>query len=301
MRMLAMLLMAGFVVFAQQQEYKPGLLVFKDGRVIAMRGEYEVAGDEVHFTDGNGELMSIPLGKVDLPATDRRNQEIRTKAPPAPQEDDLVGQLEQYDRRSAKTGRGYESLAPGDRETVPGAPTRPPQNTPSTEPWTPTPTRIQDLFERPVTIGDIDWLGQKLKEVTNRIDGRTKTTFMILFGFLLLFCLISALVQVYLVVVSFGNSLSWGFGLLGAFLLPTVYWVLKQFFPAEISWGILGWLGLATNLLFPLVLLFYILLRCANSRLKLLFWWLAPGFVLAVILLVSWVKVVPILGELALI
>lgn len=74
------LLSLGFIIpgsFAQDGEI--GVIVLKDGREIPIEGQIEVFGDEVQFQK-DGAVMVLSVDRVDLDATDRRNQELAEAA-----------------------------------------------------------------------------------------------------------------------------------------------------------------------------------------------------------------------------
>ncbi len=302
MRFWVPLLFLCLQAFAQNAEHQSGLIVMKDGRVIAMRGNYEVMGQEVHFTDGKGEMMSLPLSKVDLAATDRRNEKLRARGPRVPAEDDLVGQVEQYkQRKKASPDSGepppivYQNTSP-DSGAKPGPDPSPPASKPRDSSGA-----NRALVNPPLTEGELTRLWQRRDEVANRIEPSTKVLFGILFLVFLLASLISFILQIYLVFTSFGKHFLWGLALVGAFLLPFLYWPLVGLLPTGRFEGLFGSLGLALNGLFSLLLFFYILRECVGSRLKLLFWWLAPSLVFLAMSAVTWFKILPVLREMALI
>ena len=70
----------GQVLFAQADEYQSGVIILTDGRIIAMRGDYEHVGDEIHFLDDRGERVALQARLVDIETTDEQNRLIREKS-----------------------------------------------------------------------------------------------------------------------------------------------------------------------------------------------------------------------------
>jgi len=248
----------------QDAGYRSAVLVLKDGRVIATRGEYEVMGEEVQFTFDNGELMTMPLAKIDLTETDRRNREMKQRQNlVAPDEDDIYSQVEAY-----KQGWREEPISdpPAVTQTDPPAVT---PTDPQTEDWS-------TLFED---------IGQFLDQVRKEDHGPAVlfTFFGLVLLFLLLF-LVSLCTQIYLVFKSFGIGAGWG-------LTLSLFLVGKLFlFPLLLFGEIEAWMevvALFSEFLLSLATLVFILFHCHGSRMKLLLLLYSPTITLLLLCLLA--------------
>lgn len=67
------MLTGGGLLYAYQQSK---VLVLKTGQTIAIDGDYSIEGQNVYFKLGDGNTTLLPLNKIDMPATEARNQAI---------------------------------------------------------------------------------------------------------------------------------------------------------------------------------------------------------------------------------
>ncbi len=69
------MLAGGSLLYAYQNSK---VLVLKSGQTIPIDGDYTIEGSNVYFKLGDGNTTLLPLDKVDMPATQTRNQAIAT-------------------------------------------------------------------------------------------------------------------------------------------------------------------------------------------------------------------------------
>ena len=243
-----------------QEDYQSGLLVLKSGRVVSIRGDIEVFGDEVQFTFANGELASLPLNKVDLAATKSRNEEIRRKNQVAIDtanqgEPSLAEEVERW-----KSGQADGS--------VPGAePAAPPGNQGIA---TGLPGRDDAETFSPKELADMEpWL----ERIYQNLQSKTYY-YPMLFGavLLVLSSLVAIILNWYLIFLGFQTGTGWGLSLLLTYLVP---WLICL--P-----------GL--SLIHTILLIVYVMANCYGSRAKFLFLLFLPillsiGLLVAVIAL----------------
>ena len=248
-------------VLAQQPDYQHGLIILDDGRMVSMRGEYEIIGEEVHFMDGRGELMVLPLDRVDIQATDQRNKEIREKAKGDGIVDDgsLYSKVEKYKKQK---GQKKELT---NEDLRPKVEIQPPQEVQEETGY------LDKLNE----IGSIN--PEMVEEWTQKIESKMQATpylltIVIVAAILMLILGLTTLItQIYLIVISFREGFIWWFSLLATFAGP---------FILNVFGAIMG----ASNLLYtliPQVLQFlsliafpaFIIVCCPGRRFKLLMFW----------------------------
>jgi len=210
------LLFLGLFCFYGIAQNDSRVLVLKDGRSIAIRGDYEVFGNEVQFTHSNGDYMAIGLSKVDLDATDKRNEILaRGEVPQEIKKGDGVVE------RKAPTGGGrFTNIG----EPEPGETAQP--ETISGDQIAEHPV-VQDVWEKLELEGDP---GQMWRDV-NQEYGETK---VLVFAGTFLFCLFLALlVQFYLIFRGFQEGMGWGislFLLTFCFPIPIISFAVMTFF-----------------------------------------------------------------------
>lgn len=252
-----------------QDQYEVGLIVLQDGRTVAIRGDVEYLGDEVHFTDSRGERMVLPRSLVDVEATDRRTSEIRSKNEAgrefaAENDGSLYSQVSQYQKERAEKGEiSIESHDLGQGDPDPDPPARS-FATPSMD------QAVEQLKQR------IPLEAEKVEEYVNRFEQNFAANVpfkwtLILGGLLLvLFGIVYLITSCVLIRVAFRDGHGfWGF-LLTIMLASNL---LGQLFAGIPALGIaVGLLSLLSLLAFPL----FILLNCEGSRLRYLALWLSP-------------------------
>lgn len=249
-----------------QVEYQHGVLVLSDGRTLAIRGEIEVLGDEVQFTDGRGELMVLPLDRVDLDETKRRNDAIRSKSSadsPVTPDGSLFSEVTNYQLQEKKEGKKTEIVmeqvnpAPQSKRMAPSLPA----------------ADQMDLQDIP-TLSIVDqeqaqqWI-EKLQEKISQAPGFAWA--LAVAGILLaIFGLMSFIVQIYLIFIATREGFLWWAPLFVCFVGPLVL-------------NGVGWFLGASNLIFtlgPSVLSFlslilfpaFIIACCPGRRFRLLFY-----------------------------
>ncbi len=250
---------------SETDSYKSGVLVLKNGLVVAIRGDYEVIDQEVHFTDSKGRYLTLPLKQVDLAESRRRNEK------------------QAYSRSSAGEREGSEYDPALKREGgpeiyIPSQPFKPETLVESSQ-------GLNDLFPE-----DMDWdwslkdldqeeIKQKFEDFSTRIG----ISFVIFLGLLLLGYLTSFFTHLYIIYTAFRDGSWWGLALLLTYLGP---WVL-------------GFMDISSNLLFSsglslfhfVLLLIYIIINCHGSKFKYLFLLLLPWVITLAYILVLIVKV----------
>ena len=228
-----------------QDEYKSGVLVLTDGRLIAIRGEYEVLGTEVQFTGAKGKLMTLPLSMVDLEATDTKNKEIDDKNKPDEFEDDgsLYSKVMKFRRESGKDGKGAQLY----------------QN------------QVGDQNESGPMDDPLEQLQAQLEELN--IDFEKAKLWLAIFAIVItLAYLVTFFTQIYLIYRAYGDSALWGLGLNVVFLAPiALSWLgtldaLSE--PGTILF--LGFASIGTTLLSIILFPAYVFVHCFGSRLKLI-------------------------------
>ncbi len=194
-------LMGFFCVLAQAQS-SSRVLVLKDGRSIAIQGEYEVFGGEVQFTHSSGEFMTLGLAKVDLEETERRNEALaKGEIPDAIKEGDGVIQ------HSAPAGGGRfvqigEPEGEEEAEEVAG------QDLADNP-------RLKEVWDQLELQGDP---GQLWRQV-NQDFGELRV--LIFVGTLLFSFLLALGAQIFMIIRGFRESALWGVSLLVlTFLCP---------------------------------------------------------------------------------
>ncbi len=242
-----------------QTEMRSGVIALKDGRMVAIRGDFEILGDEVQFTNANGELMSLPADKVDLEKTRRVNAELRKEkaAPASASGDSLFDQVERYKREKA-SGKGAE-VKIGEVDPV--------------EPPPPEPQPENSLpFDQDMNVEEAR---QAMQEWMDQLDKRA-FIFVAVFAVLILAAsLVSLITQIYLIFKSFGTGPLWGLALLGCFIGPYGLTIANAIVPFA-SPIMASLISAFASLLYLILLFAYIMIHCHGSRLKLLVLWLSP-------------------------
>jgi len=248
---------------AQTPDYQHGLIVLNDGRVVSMRGDWEVIGDEVHFMDGRGELVVLPVDKVDLDATEKRNQEIRSKSKGDGVVNDgsLYSKVEKYKRSQKKKG-----IELTNENMTPKVEMEPVENQPKAD------TGIQGQIER---FGNLD--AEQVEQWSRKIQEKLETTPQlgaVLIGFALLmlvFGLMTLITQIYLIVISFREGFFWWFSLLATFAGPFFLNLMGVFLGS--SNFIYSYAPQVLQLLGFIAFPAFIISCCPGRRFKLLMLW----------------------------
>lgn len=223
---LRLLLLGVFCLYGFAQN-DSRVLVLKDGRSVAIRGDYEVFGNEVQFTHSNGDFMAIALSKVDLDATDRRNEVLARGEIPQENKDG-----ESVVERKAPTGGGrFTNIGepePGEEaqpETIPG------------ERIADHPI-IQDVWKKLKLESDPDQIWREV----NREHG--ETMILVFVGTCLFSVFLALLAHFYLIFRAFQEGLGWGITLLiltFCFPIPilsfviTAYFIMNYCFPYRLA------------------------------------------------------------------
>ena len=247
--------------FAQDSAYEAAVIVLNDGRVIGTNGDYEIYGDEVRFTDHQGRTMSLSLKRVNLEESDRQTKELRQKNRKALEsgdgEDDLVSQVEAWQRNRPKSDEQAD------------------------EPKFYRETQADEVLEQQEIpeelkpyedeiLAALKWLEQRVN-----INSQPLRITGIFFGVLLILAsLISFITQIVLLFKSFDLSKVWFF-----FLFVGMFGPLLGFFLACLGSELFMAVSIITNLIsliYPILVLVFILLHCEGSRIRYLFFWLLP-------------------------
>ncbi|QTD52420.1 TIGR04086 family membrane protein [Sulfidibacter corallicola] len=255
-----------------------GVLVMKDGRMIAIRGEYEVLDQEVHFTHGSGELMVLPLSKVDLKATETRNRQIAEGT--LSQDESLTN------RKGFKKVKGRPNANPEQSVyvKVSGSEEESAQVEEAQNPF-----ENQEFLEQFKDAEWARWLMDNLRDP----DDMPSWTAPVFWGLLVLLALssfVSFFFQLFLMFRAFQESGLWGFGLIVSFMTQ-----IAVSLGGMMAFGGTGhqgmmWAGIAIGWIYNILVFLYILLNCSGSRLKYLFLWLSP--VIGMVLLYAFVLLV---------
>jgi len=258
-------LVSGFVL--AQVDYQHGILILADGRSVAIRGEIEVLGDEVQFTDGLGELMVLPLDRVDLVETKRRNEEIRSKsssATPVTPDGSLYSEVTNFQLQEKKDGKKREIII----EKADKAPQSSRKHYDSSQP---TVSQLNDIptlaFLNQEQVEELVRQFEEKMNKTPNLDLILKVAGL----FLLIFVLMSLFSQIYMIIISFREGFFWWFSLMACFLGPIIL-------------NVSGWFLGATNLVFTMgpsilsllgLIMFpaFIIMCCEGRRLRLFFFY----------------------------
>lgn len=273
-----LLCFAGMVVANDESDYKNNVLILKDGRTIAIRGDMEVIGDEVQFMYADGKLMTLPLGKVDLDATREKQAELAEKAA----------------KEAKKVRAGGDDTYDRIREYQTQNPPKDSQN--NTQP---PPPRVFEKKETQRKILDFDsstleTLDQeKVQRYTEQVLDHFKTLSSgkkwlggSLLGLLILFSLISFGLRLYLIWISRHQSMLWAFFLAAATFAPIGYSFFASVIPDEsVLTMLVGLFFASLQLIEPFLYATFVLIHCIGKRLLFLFLLFSP--ILIVIALVA--------------
>ena len=271
MRFVCLILFTACLGFASDEsDYKSNVIILSDGRLIAIRGEMEVIGDEVQFMYANGELMTLPLTKIDLEATRAKQAELSEKAAkeaskPLPQNQTLYDEIKSYQEEKQAESSTQE-------------PEKPPRVFEKKEKR----RKLLDIKSTPLDSLDQEELQRKAEELTRifeNADTKVKWTLGII-GILLAFSvLVSLITRIGLIWSARHVSGFWVFILLTTTLAPFIFnllgWAIPQ---ASVFTMLLGLFIAALQLLDPILFLIYILIHCQGKRLLLLFLFFSPIF-----------------------
>ena len=237
--------------FVQESQVKSGVLVLVDGRMLAIRGELEVFGEEVHFTNAEGQLMALPLAKVDMKATQRKNELLKNGL-------DDAARRELLDEEPVKKTKRKkpEIWIPDDsgklkqvEDAVKRPEEKPVQKTPSLE------------------FGNYQEFSQEIK---NHLTPQMIWISLVFVGLLAITGLIGFGTQIYLVINSFSVGARWGLSLAFTMLSPLTAPFVALFFPFGL--GKNPQFMIAMIYIFPLIfnflLFLYVLMYKYGSRLK---------------------------------
>ncbi|PIE89821.1 MAG: hypothetical protein CR997_09090 [Acidobacteria bacterium] len=265
-----------------QTEYQSGVLILHDGRIIAMRGDYEQMGDEVQFLDDRGERMVIPARLVNFKKTDEQNRKIREKAKdPHAIEDD--GTL------YAKVMRDKEKSDLEKKRTIEYKPT---ENTSSG-------TKKEPVIEIP-DLPTGNWsaspeeVEQQFHEVWNKLQTTLSLPPAVWVGLIVLFAilgLVALITEIYLIYNGFQDSLGWGLVLLFFFLGNFFAPIIMSLLPVSVGNGLISALIMLVFTLGRfLSVLFYIIVAYCGSKKTVFFLWTAYfwlGLLLALIMVLA--------------
>ncbi|PIE03199.1 MAG: hypothetical protein CSA81_03450 [Acidobacteria bacterium] len=265
-----------------QTEYQSGVLILHDGRIIAMRGDYEQMGDEVQFLDDRGERMVIPARLVNFKKTDEQNRKIREKAKdPHAIEDD--GTL------YAKVMRDKEKSDLEKKRTIEYKPT---ENTSSG-------TKKEPVIEIP-DLPTGNWstspeeVEQQFHEVWNKLQTTLPLPPAVWVGLIVLFAilgLVALITEIYLIYNGFQDSLGWGLVLLFFFLGNFFAPIIMSLLPVSAGNGLISALIMLVFALGRfLSVLFYIIVAYCGSKKMVFFLWTAYfwlGLLLALIMVLA--------------
>jgi len=268
---------AAYAWGALQENARSGVVALQDGRMIAIRGDIEILGDEVQFVDGNGELMSLPLERIDMEKTRSLNARLRGEETPAgssESDDSLFDQVQEFKRRGGD-GRGEPTGTfvddPGSESGTEDEPEPPPEEEPVAGDGFLTDYRMDDFDAKAAYESFRQWLDQ--------IEGRALAGVIAFLALLLISSLASFITQIYVIVRSFRDGPGWGLSLLLTFIGPSALSIAYSVFPFAPAFAV-GLASLIGSLLFLLLFVLYISLHCYGMRLKLFLLWLSPVLVL---------------------
>lgn len=246
-------------LMAQEAQYESGLLVLRDGRVLAIRGDYEVYGDEVRFTDQNGKVMSLPFDKVDLNETDRRNQILREKnrkaQTEANQSEALVDQVERWQRDNPQS---QDETPKFYRET-----------------------KADEVLANQDIPRQLAPYEDELKQVFEWVDRRVNTTsrgfvisMYVFLGVMVLAGLVSFITQILLLLKSYQESGWWFAALFIGMFGPLISLIASCF--GQNLFFVVSLISTIFAIVLPILLVVFIVLYCEGSRLRYFLCWLAP-------------------------
>jgi len=277
MRIVCLILFAACFGYAtDESDYKSNVIILNDGRMIAIRGEMEVIEDEVQFMYATGELMILPLSKIDLDATKAKQAELAEKAAkeaakPLPQDQTLYDEIKTYqEERQAKANAGE--------------PEKPKRVFEKKEKK----RKILDIQSSPLDTLDQEELQRKAEELTRVFENandNAKWTLGIIGILLAISLLVSLITRIGLIWSARHVSGFWLAALLITTLAPILYNTIGLAIPTEsVFMVLLGLFFAGLQLLDPILYFIYILIHCRGKRLLLLFLFFSPIiFIIALI------------------
>lgn len=272
MRHILLILLASLLpLMAQESDYQSNLLVLTDGRIVAIRGEMEIIGDEVQFMYADGQLMTLPLSKIDLEKTRAKQEELTKKA--KEQRDIAVqGEKTVYDEI-----RQYQAK---ERKNSPN--NQPPAESKRSFEKKEKQKRILQIDSNPIKDLDRQQLEDKAQEFLNQMENVGSSVKWTLLGLLILiavFALLSFVTRIYLIFHAKHVSGLWMFAMLLATFAPFCFGLLSPILPTESVFLIfLSFFIVAVQIAEPFIYCIYILIHCVGKRLLLLFLYLSPIF-----------------------
>lgn len=291
MRLFCFLLLSLSFSYAQESEYKSSVIILKDGRMVSIRGDYEIIGDEVQFMYANGDLSALPLAKVDLEATEKRKAAIEKKI------------LENETKAKAPKKTVYDEI----RDFQKDQEGKPSKDSPAGDGNASAEEPKKRVFEKKVTQKrtfnfdanplqnleqeDVERKAEEIMDTFEQSNGLTKGVLLTLLILLIVSGLASLIIRAYLIWTSRETSGFWAVALLLTTTAPFIYRTFGSAIPDESVLKVFLGIGLTVlQLLEPIIYAIYIIVYCAGRRLLYLFLYFSPllviiGMVIAVIAL----------------
>ena len=251
----------GLAAGAQVQdgaEYKSGVLVLKTGQAIAIRGDYELTETEVHFTDSHGRYVTLPLSKVNINESNRRNM-VSERSGRVEGPRNQIGAV-------TKVKRPRDDPAP--TETPPASTPHQPNSAdglPALDDW-----RTLETLSDPMAAKELIQNG-----LTN-----AGPFLLAVFMALALSLLISFVTHIYILIVAYRDGSFWGLTLTLTYLSTWGSGLLNYIMGDSLPW----FLTLSIQLLHYGLVFLFIMAQCHGSRLKYLLLWLSPVILLMLVL-----------------
>jgi len=278
---LLILLVVGFHLLSQEEKYQSGVIILKDGRIIAMRGDYEINGNDVQFLDDRGERVYLSASKVDFQKTDRQNTIIRERSK---DKHTIIDDGSLY----SKIMRGKEDEAARQRKA--GAPEK--QNNLKS----PTKKNHQNgvihhipKYEQRPSLKPGQYV-EAMEDVVEDLRNMAPVSggvFLTLLAIFALLGIISLITEIYLMIISYHDSVMWGLAItffsLGSVFIPVLF--LFFFGASNPMLAALINFGLALGRVVTLIL--YIILVFPGHRMRVFLFWSAPlwfGFIAGIAL-----------------
>jgi len=275
----AFTLISGPCVSAQAEDYQSGVLVLNDGRILAMRGSYEVLGDEVQFLDDRGERVSLPLKLVDLEKTDEQNRLIRERSVDKTKIVDDGSLYSKIMRDKAKREREAKNKP----INVNSDNLNQTQDAPQQQA---TQTRSLPNLSAQEVKGQVESIFRDLRD---KLPVST-TVLIALAAIIAVLALVSLITEIYILFTSYQDSSAWGLVISIFFLASFVFPILGPFVidSSVLVLGLNSLIGLGRFL----SVLLYIILVFPGNRLRIFLFWsgaiwfsLISGIVLVVMAL----------------
>lgn len=232
------------------QDDSIGVIVLVDGRSIPIDGQVELLGDEIQFTK-DGQIMVLPLEKVDLEATEQRNRELldRPQTSSDRSGNTLADQVENWKRSGGEVIAPEIIIQKQELKQEPKSPEEKIQN-------------FVEQLQQDLKNGNADGL----KELSNSFSKTVGMVLLVVIIVAMLAGIIAFFTQIYVVITSFGYSSGMGWGLVLCWLGSTILSIVG----AVIQNAMLNLLGVVLGLCFPILMLIHIIKDRYGSRLKLL-------------------------------